>query len=93
MWGAIRTEQFANVNYNLLMQFAYILKELRIAITPQLCGLKVSISGFEFMINVFGLKVYAPIMRITSQGYTSVVSLFSGIHFSSIPAFSFNLPM
>ena len=42
--------------------------------------------------NTFGSKVYPPIMCITFPGYISVVSLFSGIHFSCILALTFDLP-
>ena len=41
--------------------------------------------------GVVGSKVCPPIMFITFPGYTSNVSLFSGIYFSCIPAFPFDL--
>ena len=42
---------------------------------------------------LIGSKAYPPIMCITFPGYISAVFLFSGIHFSCIPALPFDPPM
>ena len=73
--------------YKLLMHYSYVVKELSTYIQ-----LLYSFVLWVRIATTFGSKDYPLIMCIIFQVYISAASLFSGIHFSSIPALLFNLP-